>query len=59
MGKRRDTADAEDRLARFRPIRWTMEQRRLMAQMETADRSFGVGPAALPSTTTDQEVSNG
>lgn len=56
MAKRRDTADAEDRLARFRPIRWTMEQRHLMAQMEAADRSFGIGPAAKP---TQKDEDNG
>lgn len=48
MGDAHKLTEYEDRLARFRPIRWTMEQRHLMAQMEAADRSVGIGPAAPP-----------
>lgn len=53
------THAAEQRLSDHRRIRWTAEQLRLMAEMEAADPTCGIGATHTPKRSSQKEARHG
>lgn len=53
------THAAEQRLSDHRRIRWTAEQLRLMAEMEAADPTCGIGATETPGRQQIEEARHG